>query len=97
MTITVLDTATGMNTVLTADEPERPELVRALLRPMEGMFRYYPGDVDLLPMHTMSMGFPIDRRVDETREALARLEPRTLEPDRARTRRCGRRAVPRHP
>ncbi|TCN50823.1 uncharacterized protein YjaZ [Rhodococcus sp. SMB37] len=74
MTITVLDTAEEMNAVLTADEAERPELVRALLRPMEGMFRYYPGDVDLFAMHTMSMGFPIDRRVDETREALGRLE-----------------------
>ncbi|MEE2057326.1 DUF2268 domain-containing protein [Rhodococcus artemisiae] len=73
MTITVLDTATEMNAVLTADEPARPDLVRVLLSPMEGMFRYLPGDVDLFAMHTMSMGFPIDRCVDETRRALGRL------------------------
>lgn len=71
--ITVLDTATTMASVLDADESERPHLVRAMLAPMEGMFRFFPGEVDLLTMHRMALGFPIDRDVATCREALGRL------------------------
>lgn len=73
MTITVLDTATGMDAVLTAEESRRPELLRAMLAPVKDMFRYFPGEIDLLAMHAMSSGFPLDRRGDETRDALSRL------------------------
>lgn len=73
MTITVLDTATGMDAALHAAPGERAEVLRAMLAPMEGMFRYFPGDVDLVAMHAMSFGFPVDREVEASRDALARL------------------------
>jgi len=41
---------------------------------MEGMFRYFPGEVDLLMMHLMSFGFPLDRSRKEIQEALDLLE-----------------------
>ncbi|WP_127783736.1 DUF2268 domain-containing putative Zn-dependent protease [Rhodococcus sp. X156] len=74
MTITVLDTATAMDAVLRAEASARPELLRRALAPMAGMFRYFPGEVDLVAMHAMSFGFPLDRRGDEVREALSRLQ-----------------------
>ncbi|GAB3562432.1 DUF2268 domain-containing putative Zn-dependent protease [Spelaeicoccus albus] len=60
MTITVLDTYTGMRDVLAVSSPERPEAVRAMLRPAADMYKYFPGEVDLVQMHRMGSGFPID-------------------------------------
>lgn len=73
MTITVLDTATGMQSVLDAPEADRPEVLRRVLAPAAGMYRYFPGDVDLVAMHAMSFGFPLDRSLEDTREALGAL------------------------
>lgn len=73
MTITVLDTAAGMGSVLAADDADRPETLRAMLAPAKGMYRYFPGEADLVALHGMGFGFPLDRRLDETRDALARL------------------------
>jgi uncharacterized protein YjaZ len=74
MTITVLDTSAGMAAVLAAPEADRPEVLRGMLAPMAGMYRYFPGEVDLVTMHTMGFGFPWDRRSDDVRDALARLQ-----------------------
>lgn len=74
MTITVLDTAAGMDAVLGADPRDRNEVLRAMLAPMAGMFRYFPGDVDLVAMHGMSFGFPTDREVESSRDALVKLK-----------------------
>lgn len=73
MTITTLDTSTGMEAALTAPINDRADLLRHMLAPMEGMFRYFPGDVDLASMHALSFGFPLDRRVEEVTSALTRL------------------------
>ncbi len=70
MTITVLDTAAGMDAVLSAEERDRPEVLRDMLAPMKGMFRYFPGEVDLVAMHAMSFGFPLDRKTEEMRAAV---------------------------
>lgn len=74
MTINVLKTSDAMSAVLSADEASRPDLLRRMLTPMAGMFRYFPGEVDLVEMHTMSFGFPLVRRTDQVREALERLQ-----------------------
>ena len=74
MTITVLDTSAGMDAVLGSGEAVRADTLREMLTPMAGMFRYFPGTVDLVAMHTMSFGFPLDRRVEELRGALDRLK-----------------------
>lgn len=60
MSVTVLDTHTSMQAVLTAPASERPDAVRAMLQPAAGMYKYFPGEVDLVQMHRMSFGFPID-------------------------------------
>ena len=74
MTITVLDTSAGMAAVLAAPEADRPEALREMLAPMAGMYRYFPGEVDLVTMHTTGSGFPWDRRSEDVRDALARLQ-----------------------
>ncbi|MEV0649142.1 DUF2268 domain-containing putative Zn-dependent protease [Phytomonospora sp. NPDC050363] len=65
MTITVLDTHAGMRRVLTAPADDRAEILREMLEPAKGMYRYFPGEVDLVAFHGRSAGFPFDR--DETR------------------------------
>lgn len=44
-----------------------------MLEPVADMYRYFPGEVDLLAMHTMGSGFPIDRSRDRVVDALDRL------------------------
>lgn len=74
MTINVLDTDAGIAAVLAARGERRRDALHDVLAPMEGMFRHFPGEVDLLQMHTMGLlGFPLDRDEDQTREALERL------------------------
>lgn len=74
MTITVLPTDHGMRAVLTAPEADRAERVREMLAPAAGMYRFFPGEVDLATMHAQSLGFPLERALEETRAALATLE-----------------------
>lgn len=73
MTITVLDTESAMREILLADPPERSELLRRAIEPAAGLYRYFPGEVDLVAMHAMSSGFPLDRDQDACREALQAL------------------------
>lgn len=73
MTITVLDTETAMREILQAEPAERSELLRRTIEPAAGMYRYFPGEVDLVAMHTMSSGFPLDRDQEACREALQTL------------------------
>ncbi|PXY29062.1 peptidase [Prauserella coralliicola] len=70
MTITVLDTYPAMRDILRAPVPERPALLRAMLEPAAGMYRYFPGEVDLVAMHGAGSGFPLDRDEARCREAL---------------------------
>ncbi|MGW0518668.1 DUF2268 domain-containing protein [Crossiella sp. NPDC003009] len=70
MTITVLDTHTAMTGILRAPVADRPELLRAMLEPMAGMYRYFPGEVDLVAMHLAAAGFPLDRDEQRCLDAL---------------------------
>ncbi|MCE6999085.1 DUF2268 domain-containing protein [Saccharothrix sp. S26] len=74
MTITVLDTCSAMRRVLRAPAGERADLLRAMLDPMSGMYRYFPGEVDLVAMHRMGSGFPLDRDEDRCLDAVETLE-----------------------
>jgi len=69
--ITVLDTLTGMSDVLRSDDPA--ERLRGLLRPTTGMYRWFPGEVDLVEMHLRGGGFPLDRDRGTCLEAVAAL------------------------
>jgi len=68
--ITVLDTYPAMRAILLAAPADRPELLRTMLEPAAGMYRYFPGEVDLVAMHAMGSGFPLDRDEDRCLEAL---------------------------
>ncbi|MDQ0381625.1 DUF2268 domain-containing putative Zn-dependent protease [Amycolatopsis thermophila] len=73
MTITVLDTCPAMRDILRAPPADRAALLRAMLAPAAGMYRYFPGEVDLVAMHRMGSGFPLDRDEEPCREALEAL------------------------
>jgi uncharacterized protein YjaZ len=73
MTITVLDTYPAMREILRSPRTDRPGLLEAMLEPAAGMYRYFPGEVDLVAMHAMSSGFPIDRDEERCLEALEAL------------------------
>jgi uncharacterized protein YjaZ len=73
MTITVLDTYPAMREILRSPRADRPALLEAVLAPAAGMYRYFPGEVDLVAMHRMSSGFPLDRDEERCLEALEAL------------------------
>ena len=73
MTITVLDTDTAMREILQADPADRSELLRRMVEPAAGMYRYFPGEVDLVAMHAMGSGFPLDRDQEVCLEAVEAL------------------------
>ena len=64
MAITVLDTLSGMTDVLHAPSEDRAALLSEMLAPVVGMYRYFPGQVDVVQMHLASFGFPLDRDTD---------------------------------
>ncbi|MFD0205330.1 MULTISPECIES: DUF2268 domain-containing protein [Saccharothrix] len=70
MKIRVLDTYPAMREILRSPHAERPALLEAMLEPAAGMYRYFPGEVDLVAMHAMSSGFPLDRDEERCLEAL---------------------------
>lgn len=71
MTITTIDSYTDMRDILTAPLADRPGRLDRMLRPVAGMYRYFPGEADLVSMHHMGSGFRVDRDNDR---ALAGLE-----------------------
>ncbi|MBE1577442.1 DUF2268 domain-containing protein [Amycolatopsis roodepoortensis] len=73
MTITVLDTYPAMRAILRAPRPDRAAMLKAMAEPAAGMYRYFPGEVDLVAMHAMSSGFPLDRDEERCLEALEAL------------------------
>lgn len=73
MAISVLDTHSAMTRVLRAPTADRPALLRAMLQPIVGMYRFAPGDVDLVAVHQQTFGFPIDRDEDRCLVALDQL------------------------
>lgn len=73
MTITVLDTYPAMREILGAPAADRPVLLKAMLEPAAGLYRYFPGEVDLVAMHRMGSGFPLDRDEEQCLDALEAL------------------------
>lgn len=69
MTITVLDSDTAMREILAAPLATRAETARSLLDQVVGMYRYFPGEVDVVEMHHMGSGFRLD--ADDERYAPA--------------------------
>lgn len=70
MSVRVLDTDQQMHEILRAPAADRPGLVRRMAQPAAGLYRYFPGEADLVAMHQMTGGFPLDRDEDRCRQAL---------------------------
>ena len=73
MTISVIDSASGMNRILTADAKDRADLIRDMWAPMAGMYHFIPGGVDLATVHQQNFGFRPDAALEQAREGLATL------------------------
>lgn len=69
MTIDTIDSYSQIRDLLTAPLSGRPSLLEELLGPVAGMYRYFPGEVDLVAMHHMGSGFRVDR--DDERALIA--------------------------
>jgi uncharacterized protein YjaZ len=68
--IDVLDSCTAIRDILNAPLPERPERLRQMLEPVAGMYRYFPGEPDLVALHHMGGGFRVDREDERALLAL---------------------------
>ncbi|MEU3272898.1 DUF2268 domain-containing putative Zn-dependent protease [Saccharomonospora sp. NPDC006951] len=73
MTISVIDSASGMSRVLTADANDRAGLIRDMWAPMAGMYHFIPGGVDMVTVHQQNFGFRPDSAIEEVREGLESL------------------------
>lgn len=73
MTITVLDTYSAMRQILRTSVADRVDMLRWMLEPVRGMYRYFPGDADLAAMHQWASGFPVDRDEERCLDALETL------------------------
>ncbi|MCK0093004.1 DUF2268 domain-containing protein [Rhodococcus sp. HNM0563] len=73
MTISVIDSASGMNRVLTADAKDRADLIRDMWAPMAGMYHFIPGGVDMATVHQQNFGFRPDSAIEQVREGLESL------------------------
>ncbi|HLU57896.1 MAG TPA: peptidase, partial [Pseudonocardia sp.] len=70
MKIHVLDSDAAMREVVAAPLPERAARLRRMLEPMAGMYRYFPGEPDLVALHHVSSGFRVDRDDERVLPAL---------------------------
>jgi uncharacterized protein YjaZ len=73
VTITVLDTYSAMTRILRAPATDRVAMLGSMLEPVSGMYRYFPGEADLVAMHRMGSGFPVDRDEERCLDALETL------------------------
>lgn len=61
MTIDVIDSHAAMREMLQAPLADRPALLERMLEPVAGMYKYFPGEPDLVALHHMSSAFRVDR------------------------------------
>lgn len=73
VTINVIDSRTAMRQILTAPADQRPALLRQMLLPVAEMYRYFPGEVDLVEVHHWGSGFRVDEQDERSLPALDRL------------------------
>ncbi|MGG7099841.1 DUF2268 domain-containing protein [Rhodococcus sp. 24CO] len=73
MTISVINSASGMSRVLTADAKDRADLIRDMWAPMVGMYHFIPGGVDMATVHQQNFGFRLDSAIEQVHEGLETL------------------------
>ena len=69
----MIDSASGMRRVLTADAKDRDDLIRDMWAPMSGMYHFIPGGVDMATVHQQNFGFRPDSAIEQVREGLESL------------------------
>lgn len=67
---TVLDSHTAMREILGAPVGRRAELARPFLEQAAGMYRYFPGEPDVIALHHMGSGFRLDKEDERYLPAL---------------------------
>lgn len=70
MTISVIDSASVMSRVLSADAKDHADLIRDLWSPMAGMYHFIPGGVDMAAVHEQNFGFRPDTADEQVQEGL---------------------------
>lgn len=74
MTVTLLDSDAAMRRILSSPLAERDAAAHDMLDPMAGMYRYFPGAVDVVEMHHLGSGFRIDAHDERLTAALERMQ-----------------------
>lgn len=74
MTITVLNSDAAMRRILSLPPAERDAAAREMLDPMKGMYRYFPGAVDVVELHHLGSGFRIDADDERLTAALEKMQ-----------------------
>ncbi len=69
----MIDSASGMSRVLTADAKDCADLIRDMWAPMAGMYHFIPGGVDMATVHQQNFGFRADSAFEQVREGLESL------------------------
>ena len=69
----MIDSASGLNRVLTADAKDRADLIRDMWAPMAGMYHFIPGGVDMATVHQQNFGFSPESAIGQVREGLESL------------------------
>lgn len=70
MDITVLDSHDAMRRILTAPVADRAAIARPFLEQVKGMYRYFPGEPDVVELHHLGGGFRLDADDDRYLPAL---------------------------
>lgn len=65
MTITVLDTNAAMREILAAPTQRRADVARPQLERIRGIYRYVPGEIDVIALHHQAGSFRLD--IDDAR------------------------------
>ena len=73
MTISLIDSASAMHRVLTADPQDRVDLIRDMWASMAGMYQFVPGGLDMAAVHQQSFGFRPDAVTEQVRAGLQSL------------------------
>lgn len=74
MTISMIDSATGMRTMLDSPPGQWQEAARKLWEPMAGMYFFIPGGLDMATVHSQNFGFGPDASRQQVNDALYKLE-----------------------
>lgn len=74
MTVSMINSATGMRTMLDSPPGQWQDAARKLWEPMAGMYFFIPGDLDMAAVHSQNFGFDPDSSRQQVDDALCKLE-----------------------